>query len=478
MSLARKLGSRFALLAGGRVAVLALGLLATALLTRFLGPEGFGHFRTAVALLGIAVAAADLGLASLFVREISLPDADQRRLIGNALALRLMVAGIAMAIAVGLAFVLPLQAQDRLGILGGAFGFLAYSVHLLLFGLFQQKLHQQGVVLAEVSGGIVLVLLILLFAWAGAAPWWFATAMGLSYAVTLLVTVIAARRLVRFGLLIEPEVWRRLIKTGAPLAVVWTLSALYTRADTVLLAILHTPTEVGLYGVPVKIYDSLIGISLLFVGMFAPLLANTARSDATAFKTHLQNALTTLAIGTIGLALGIMAIAPELVRLLGGPEFVDSAPVLQLMAGLLVVRGATLLLREAVISLDIQQRLLPAYAVTFVVAFAGYFVLIPRLGGIGAVLAFLLAELVLLFCVATIVIRASTTVAVLRVPLTVLACGLLTSAFVLWLDEAGYNFFVRAALTGGVYLGLLFATRALTLNTVLMFRREMLARKG
>ncbi len=117
-TLARKLGSRFALLAGGRVAVLVLGLLATALLTRLLGPDGFGHFRTAVAFLGIAVAAADLGLASLFVREISQSGADQRRLIGNALALRLLLAAIAMAIAVGVAFVVP-QAEDRLGILGG-----------------------------------------------------------------------------------------------------------------------------------------------------------------------------------------------------------------------------------------------------------------------------------------------------------------------------------------------------------------------
>jgi O-antigen/teichoic acid export membrane protein len=478
MSLARKLGSRFALLAGGRVAVLVLGLLATALLTRFLGPEGFGHFRTAVAFLGIAIALADLGLASLFVREISLPDADQRRLIGNALGLRLVLAGIAIAIAIGVAFVLPLHAQDRLGIVGGAFGFLAYSVHLLLFGLYQQKLRQEGVVLAEVTGGIVLALLILLFAWAGADPWWFATAMGLSYVFTLILTMIAAQRLVRFGLRLEPEVWWHLIKNGAPLAVVWTLSALYTRADTVLLAILHTPTEVGLYGVPVKIYDSLIGISLLFVGMFAPLLANTARRDATAFQAHLQNALATLAIGTIGIALGIMATAPELVRILAGPEFLDGVPVLRLMAGLLVVRGTTLMLRETVIALDIQQRLLPAYAATFVVAFAGYFILIPRLGGIGAVLAFLLAEAVLLTYIATIVIRTAATVAVLRVPLTVLACGLVTGSFVLWLDEGGYNFFLRAALTGGGYLGLLFATRALTVNTLLTFRREMLARKG
>lgn len=478
MNLAGKLGSRFVLLTGGRIAVLVLGLLVTALLTRFLGPEGFGHFRAATAFLALAIALADLGLASLFVREISLPDADQRRLIGNALTLRLVLSSIALVIAIAAAFVLPLDAQDRLGIIGGAFGFLAYSVHLLLFGLFQQKLHQAGVVLAEVSGGLVLVLLILLFAWAGAAPWWFATAMGLSYVFTMIVTVIAAQRLVRFRLRLEPDVWRHLIKNGTPLAVVWTISVLYTRGDTVLLAILQTPTEVGLYGVPVKIFDSFIGIVLLFVGMFAPLLANTARTDTAAFHLHLQNALGTLSIGTIGIALGIVATAHELVAILAGAEFVDSVPILRLMAALLVVRGMTLMLRETTIALGIQQRLLPAYGVTLVVATAGYFLLIPPLGGIGAVLAFLLAEAILLTCTATIVIRAAATVSVLRVPLTVLACGVVSGAFALWLDGAGHNFLLRAALTGGVYLGLLFATRALRVNALMALRRDMLARKG
>jgi O-antigen/teichoic acid export membrane protein len=412
------------------------------------------------------------------VREISQPEADQRRIIENALGLRLVLASIAMAIAIGAAFVLPLQAQDRLGILGGAFGFLAYSVHLLLFGLFQQKLRQQGVVLAELSGGIVLVLLILLFAWAGAAPAWFATAMGMSYVLTLLVTVIAARRFLHFRPRFQSDVWRRLTKEGAPLAVVWTMSALYTRADIALLAILNTPLQVGLYGVPAKIYDSLIGIALLFVGMFAPLLANTARNHTVDFHKHLQSALAALGIGIVGVAVAIVATAPELVWLLAGREFLDSAPVLQLMAALLVIRSGTLLLRETIIALQMQRRLLPVYAATFATAFAGYFVLIPPLGGIGAVLAFLLGEVVLLLCMGTIVVRAAASPKVFAVPLAALICGLATSGFVLWMEAESYNFVTRAILAGAAYLALLFATRALTMNTLASLKHDILARKS
>ncbi len=130
--------------------------MATALHTRFLGPEGFGHFRTAVAYLALVISLADLGLGSFSsarYREGCRP----ARLIAHALGRRLAIAGTAMAIALALAFALPLDEQDRLGILGGAFGFLANSLHLLLFGLFQQKLRQEGVVLAESRAGLLLL---------------------------------------------------------------------------------------------------------------------------------------------------------------------------------------------------------------------------------------------------------------------------------------------------------------------------------
>jgi O-antigen/teichoic acid export membrane protein len=475
MSLAATLGSRFALLLGGRISLLVLGLLTTALLTRILGPDGFGHFRTATAYLGIAIALADLGLASLFVREISRPGADQARIIGNALGLRLALAGLAMTIALALAFVLPLDPEDRLGILGGSLGFLAYSVHLLLFGLFQQKLRQGGVVLAEVSGGLVLLAAILVFAGLDASPAWFVTAMGLSYAFTLALTLVAAQRLVRFGLRLEPAVWWRLVRQAAPLAVAGTLSVVYLRADTVLLALMHPPAEVGLYGVPTKVFDSFIGIILLLVGLFAPLLANTARVDERGFRAHLTNALGVVGIGTTGLAVGIVAIAPEIVRILAGSGFAASVPVLQLLAGLLVLRGLSLMLRETATALAIQHKLLPAFFIAFAVAFAAYLLLIPPLGGIGAALSLLLAEGVLLLLVSIVVVRAVGALDVLRMPLGALGCGIGAGALAFWLATTDTNFVIRAASTGLAYVGLLLLSRTVSLPLLWRLGNDILA---
>ncbi len=478
MSLGATLGSRFLLLIGGRVVLLLLALLATGLLTRILEPDGFGYYRAAVAYLALVIALADLGLGSLFVREISRPGADQSRLIANLLGLRLVISGGTLAVATALAFVLPFELQDRLGILGGALGFLAYSAHLLLFGLFQQKLRQQGVVLAEISGGLLLLLLILLFARAGAEPFWFVVAMGLSYMATLAISLVAARRLVRFGLRLEPALWRELARAGAPLAVATSITVLYFRADTILLAFFRPAADVGLYGVPVKVVDAGMGMTLLLVGLFTPLMAKTARIDERAFRRHLGDGLLTLAVGTVGVAVGLVALAPELVTLLAGTDFVAAAPILRLLAGVFVLHGTALILREAATALAIQHRLLPAYCTGLVVAALAYAVLIPPFGGVGAAAALLLAEAVVVLMVAAIVARATAGGALLQGAVAAFACGLAAVALTLAAEHLGGNWLVRGAVGGLSYLGLLFATRTLHLPTLLALGRDMLARKG
>lgn len=478
MSLAATLGSRFMLLVSGRVVLLLLALLTTGMLTRILEPTGFGNYRTAVAYLALVISLADLGLGSLFVREISRPGADQPRLIANLLGLRLVVSGGALVLATALAFLLPFELQDRLGIVGGSFGFLAYSLHLLLFGLFQQKLRQQGVVLAEVSGGLVLVVLILGFAWAGAEPFWFVVAMGLSYVATLVIALVAAQRLVRFGLRLEPALWLDLARHAAPLAVATSISVLYFRADTILLAFFRPAAEVGLYGVPVKVVDAGMGMTILLVGLFTPLMARTALVDEKAFRTHLGDGLLTLAVGTVGLALGLVALAPEIVMVLAGADYVAAAPILRLLAGVFVLHGTALILREAATALAIQHRLLPAYFAGLAVALLAYLTLIPRFGGVGAAAALLLAEAVVVLMVGIIVAKATAGAALVQGPLAVFACGLLAAALALAVGHWGGNWFLRGLVAGLGYLALLLATRTLHLPALLALGRDMLARKN
>jgi O-antigen/teichoic acid export membrane protein len=436
-----------------------------------------GIYRSAVAYLGIALVFADLGLTSIFVREISRPGADQARLIGNALALRAAIATIVLALAAGLALVLPFAPDVRLGILVGAGGFVAYSLHLLLFGLFQQKLRQHGVVIAELTGGLLLLAIIAALGQIGAEPVWFVVALASSYGVTLVVTIFAARRLAPIGLRLEPGIWRSLIVAALPLAATDSMGVLFYRADIVILAFLQPPGEVGLYGVSVKVIDALTGLTLLVVGLFAPLFGRTAGHSAAEFARHLENALTTLMIGAMGVAVALVVLAEEIVVLLGGDAFRAAATPLMLLGVVFVLHSALVTLREAAIALRVQTKLLPGYSAGLAVALLAYFALIPRFGASGAAVALIIAEIVILFLTLRVVTRAAGHPINPDPPLRAVGSGVAVIALAFVLKRAGVVWPVQIVACGVSYGLMLLLTRAVDLPQALALGRDALTKK-
>jgi O-antigen/teichoic acid export membrane protein len=477
MEILAKLGSRLVLMVSGRGVLLLLSLVVTAILTRLLGPAGFGQYRASVAYLGLIVVLADLGLTSIFTREISRQDADQAKIVSNALALRLAIAIIIFLSAIGLAFVMPFDASERLGVLGGAAGFVAYSIHLMLFGLFQQRLRQQGAILAEVVGGIALLGMIIVFSRLGARPETFVAVLGTSYVLTLVISLWFARRMVPFRISFDWPQWRDLIRFSLPLAGASTLLVIYIRADSVLLALLQTPEAVGLYGVPVKIFDSLMGIALLVVGLIAPLLARSAHTDLDEFRRVLGGGLGAAMVGSIGIALGLVVLSEEIVTVLAGAAFVESATILQVLALLFVLHTASLLLREAAVALDVQRRLVFVYFVGMLVAFAAYFTLIPRLAGLGAALALVLAESLVLIGAFRIVARETLLRANLKMCLGAILSGCVAGLAAFGVRNLEWSWWLSLLAALSAYTIMLLVSRTIRWAMLLSVIREFSPRR-
>ena len=83
----------------------ALGIPTSVLLLRHLGVDGFAHYATVVALLGIVSGITDAGLTAVGSRELALrePGAERERLLRTILGLRLVVTPIGVALAVAFA---------------------------------------------------------------------------------------------------------------------------------------------------------------------------------------------------------------------------------------------------------------------------------------------------------------------------------------------------------------------------------------
>src|SRR5688500_16223401 len=120
MAKSRALMTSMAAVAAGKGVTAIAGLLTIMVLTRELGPQEFGYYRTVLTYSAFASVLADLGIYLVGLREMSRPDADVSRVIGNALMLRLVsTAGVLLAAAC-LALTLPYDTEVKQGIFLGA----------------------------------------------------------------------------------------------------------------------------------------------------------------------------------------------------------------------------------------------------------------------------------------------------------------------------------------------------------------------
>jgi O-antigen/teichoic acid export membrane protein len=125
------------------------------------------------------------------------------------------------------------------------------------------------------------------------------------------------RRFERFRPRLEPAVVLDMLRESGVLIVVTLLGLIHFKVDTLMLSVLRTDAEVGIYGVAYKVHEVLITFPGLFVGLLYPVFARLAREDRPRLWQVFQRAFDVLVVTSLGAALLVFVLAPDLAALLG-----------------------------------------------------------------------------------------------------------------------------------------------------------------
>ena len=98
MAVAKKIAFNVVSIGAIKVLTTALALVGLGFITRYLGADGFGDYAVVIAFFSLFGAIADLGLYSITARNISRADADEKKILGNILSLRIITALFVFAI--------------------------------------------------------------------------------------------------------------------------------------------------------------------------------------------------------------------------------------------------------------------------------------------------------------------------------------------------------------------------------------------
>ena len=266
--------------AGHGVGVLALSV-ASVLLLRHLGVVRFGEYVTVMAIVAVASTVADAGLAVVGSRELTLRDvgAPRRRLLGNILGLRLVIAPLGVAGGVVFAMLAGYPDYMVVGALLAGAGLMLTTWQSSWVLMPVVELRNGRVTAVEVAKQLSTVVGIAVLVAAGALLTPF---FAVPIAVGLLIVALSPALLGR-GALAAPhfdrDVWRRLVREALPVAASYVLATLYLRLVVVLMSLIASGYQTGLFGTSLRIVETLIQIPTLLAGIALPLLTAAARDD-------------------------------------------------------------------------------------------------------------------------------------------------------------------------------------------------------
>jgi O-antigen/teichoic acid export membrane protein len=372
-------------------AALLLALLVLA--ARWLSTEDYGRFQYALALTTIVETVMDIGLGPVTVRAVARDKGYASNLFRQVLGLKLMWVTLGLTL---LVVVTPILRSDSIVVrvcyvmgISSAIRSYLLTTRGLLQGLDRFDLEALLVVcdrlLLLMTGGIVL--------WAGDGLFGLAVAFVLSR-VTMLVVVLAVLR--RFLGPIAPTFdrrgWRELQSAALPLGFFMIALNMYTYVDTVILGVMRSDAEVGLYAASYRVYEGLTYAPSILAAVLTPRLSHLFVDDRHAHRSLLMKVL--LASVALGVVLGGVSMwaARGILTTLFGAEYAPATAPLQILSGGALFVFATWILHAAAISTNLDRRLLITTIVGLATNIIMNLVFIPRWGISGAAWATVVAE--------------------------------------------------------------------------------------
>lgn len=349
MSRALTLARQAARLFSATLLAKGLDLALYLLLAQALGAVEFGKYMFALSFTLLFNALGDLGLSTIFTREVSRAPARTRELLRPVLTIKLALSGVVL-LAVPIAARLgPGGAESLALVVPIVAGMLLNSTALVFDGLLRAagragrsglNLTLQSTVALACGAGLLgfglgpragayaflvgaIVRTLSALAWSRDL-WGPAVARGEPGAVA--VASPAARTVT----LPSPSPWA-LLREAAPVALIGIFIAVYFRIDAVVLRSLQGDRAVGLYAGAYRMFEAFVMLAMTFRSVLFPVMSRAADGPAGSLAVLCRKSIRLNLLFTFGVAVFFTFEAPAIVRVVLGPGYAASAPALAIL---------------------------------------------------------------------------------------------------------------------------------------------------
>ncbi|MBS9533497.1 oligosaccharide flippase family protein [Mycobacterium sp. M1] len=384
----------FAVQLGARLIGMVASVISVTMTARYLGPGRYGQLLIAVAFIGMWASLADLGIGTVIVRRVTSGHGELERLVrvnsGLSLAYCLPLAGLAVG-----SGVLTYRDHDvrvMLAVLSGQLLMLTMTSRLQ--PVFLTMVRFSAVAVSDVVSRVGMLATISVLVTRHADVIWFAVAQLVPWSLQLLVQGVAASRHISLRPIFSLRESADLVRESLPLTGAAVVGILYWRTDGVILSLLSTHGEVGVYGLAYMVAFNVEMLSAFFLKSTLSTATELFARDIAAFAAFLRRSVELMCFAAVPIAVVGALVAGPLIGLFGDQAFVDrGGPTLALLFGAAALRFVTGTLGQGLIASHQQQFFFRMFIVSFGLNVVLNVVLDGRFGAVGAAAALAGTEL-------------------------------------------------------------------------------------
>lgn len=365
------------------------------LAVRTFSTTSYADFALAIAFITFAAMVSELGIATLAIRRMIEDPAQARPILSVALVAEAATSLAALAVIVPLLVLLDYDAAVITVAAVGAGLVLTQGLLAALEAPFQavrtfayvaaSAAAQHTVLL--LAGGAALLL--------GAGPAQLVAAMVLAATVATVVAFALARaklglrphasRAVRAGV-------RPFLVAAIPIGLTGAITTLYDRIGLIMVSQFDDKVAVAHYSVPLMLLFNIYVIPGVIASAFFPLLSAQLRDDAAAAANAFRLLLRIFVVGSGAIAIVLALGARDILTLLFGERYADSAGALQILAAVVVLSFLNYLLWYGLLAGGLERSKALIMAVGVAVSVGLNVLLIPAHGIEGAAIALLISD--------------------------------------------------------------------------------------
>lgn len=382
-------------LAGDKVLGIGIATFVGVWMARVLGPVAFGSYSFALAWVGLIGVIASLGIDSLVLRDLVHGAERHFTILGTLAAMRLGAAAIALAVIIGLLQIIPpATTTDRDLTLICALSMLFRPTEVIDIW-FQSRVRARPAVIARTVSTLLSALLRIWLITQHSALVLFGVVFVLEAALSAIGLIIAYRvdgqpiSVWRFQLTYA----RQLLREGWPLILGAVSVIIYMRIDQIMIGQLLDTEAVGVYAVASRFSELGYFVPMIIMSSLMPSMI-AARSQSAAIYTRMLRRTAALMIAAaLCLTIPMSLLSTWVVTLVFGTPYAAAGPILALH----IWSTPFVFLGVMQSSWDVLEGTtgygLVRTGIGALTNIALNFILIPAIGGIGAALATLAAQM-------------------------------------------------------------------------------------